>query len=148
MPKADTHYGPGYALVEALVVVVILGLIVAVLLPRMAVLSDGVRHQKEVAQVVHLDGHARQVAQARGGLVLSWDQENHEVQLVQLGTEDLVLRTSPLGIDTEVTITPMPLYDAMGRSQDYSMQVSSGGRVTLLRFSGRTGWCEVLRHED
>lgn len=148
MPKADTHHGPGYALVEALVVVVILGMVVAVLLPRMAVLSDGVRHRKEVAQVVHLDGHARQVAQARGGLVLSWDQENHEVQLVQLGTEDLVLRTSPLGIDTEVTITPVPLYDTMGRSQDYSMQISSGGRETLLRFSGRTGWCEVLGHED
>ncbi len=140
---------PAYTLLEALVIVVLMGLIAAVIVPRFAGISDQADRDRLIAELVKLDTQARQLAQQRKWCMVRWDENGRSFELVQGRLQPQTIRSVRLNqrLEFEERFEPV-VFDAFGRSQDYAFRLSDGRVSIELRFNGVSGWCEVDINED
>lgn len=138
-----------YTLLEVLIVVVLMGLIASVLIPRLAGISDQADRNRLIAELVQLDAQARQLAQQGHWCMVRWDEGEHSLELVQGSTHPQTIRVAKLNQtqDLDHRFEPV-MFDAFGRSQDYAYRLSDSRASIDLRFNGISGWHEVEIHED
>lgn len=133
-----------YTLIEVLAVLVLMGLMAAALVPSLAQSSARADRTRLLADVVHLDAHARQLASAG------------QVHVVRLESERVSLRTLSVASSNGPVIKDLQIpdhieieliddegdivFNTLGQSPNYTVVVRSGSWAQAIAFNGRSGW--------
>lgn len=138
-----------YTLLEVLVVVVLMGLIAAVLIPRLAGTTTKANRDRLVSELIQLDAHARLLARRGERCTLRWDPEQHSVDLLHDRSSPKPVRV--IGLDEQFFLIDQldaVEFDSFGRSKDYTLRVWDDQMSVELRFNGVSGWHEVRADEN
>lgn len=139
-----TNLRSGYTLLEVMVVVVMMGMVAMVMIPRFVGMTSKVSMDRLIAEIVHLDTRSRQLAQQGHWCMMQRDEQSNELRLMQ-GRSDPQL-VQRLQIDPSYTVMlslDRIVFNTLGQTDSYSISISHGEISKSLRFNGLTGWHEV-----
>lgn len=139
MMRTRIHHG--FSLIELVVAIVILGIMAAVVAPRMVMREDRRERQAAVAVRDLLSAAARREVMSTGRVVLDFDAGSQTLTLLSERVEDdarLPRSAMPLAPDPlvpAVTLEPLSLGEATARG--LRIDGSSGWRLDLRSSTGR-----------
>lgn len=141
-----------YTLIEVLAVIVLMGLVAATLVPSLAQSSARADRTRLLADVVHLDAQARQLASTGQVHVIRWESER-----VTLRTPFVASSSSPVVKDVQIPdrfeIELIDgdrdiLFNALGQSPNYTVVVRSDSWAQVIAINGRSGWYKLETPND
>lgn len=139
-----TNLRSGYTLLEVMVVVVLMGMVAMVMIPRFVGMTSKVSMDRLIAEIVHLDTQSRQLAQQGHWCMMQWDEQSNELRLVQGRSDPQLVKRLQLDPSYAVMLSSDPIvFDALGQTDNYSISISHNEVTKSLRFSGLSGWHEV-----
>ncbi len=141
-----------YTLIEVLAVIVLMGLVAAALVPSLAQTSARADRARLLADVVHLDTQARQLASTGQVHLIRWESER-----VTLRTPSVTSSSSSVikeiqipdhfeieRIDNERDL----VFNTLGQSPNYTVVVRSDSWAQVIAFNGRSGWYKLETLND
>lgn len=151
-PSQPTLRRTAYTLIEALVVIVLMGLIASLVLPALASRSQRAKHEQFVSSLIRLDTRARQLAQRHTGAIIEYKSQDRLAVLSIIGTDGLhqtdtlqwpenaMLELQGFGQGDEQRVR----FDQLGQSVDYTYEIRFEPYHARLSFNGLSGWYELV----
>ncbi len=138
----------GYTLVEVLAVVMLMGLVLAALVPNLLGASDRARMDRLIAELIDFDVRARLLATQDGGCLIEHEPGKNTVVLRDPSSDRsktlVIAAPPPVGIEFQGE-TQRVVFDWLGESSSYAYRITTPSTRTLLAFNGRSGWYELQR---
>lgn len=144
---AAVHRSGGFTLIEALLVVALLGMIAATSVGLLGGASTRARRAAAVAAVSRVDALARTAARSEGTAVRiapTEDASEFEVRSVRIVADGTAVPPHALPEGWRVSLVAERgidhvVVDAAGRSRDFAYELRSGEDRVVVDVAGRTG---------
>ena len=147
--QSDHGVRSAFTLIEVLAVIVIVSMVAGIATVGLAAASDSAQLRAAAAQWRDLDARARLFSRSLGPVVMSVDDQSNAVTLHSVGSiERLTAVVLPDGVWGRLRVDPPAqsiVFDRLGRSVDYDVEVRTAQRVIRWRVFGLTGLITELK---
>jgi prepilin-type N-terminal cleavage/methylation domain-containing protein len=147
--QLEAEHAPAFTLIELLAVIVIVSMVASAVTVGLAATGERTRLHAAAAQWRDLDARGRLLGRSMGPVVMSVVEKGDEVRLRQLPSEDLLSKVSlPKGVTGRIQAAGASrsiVFDRLGRTIDYEVQLRSSDRVIGWHANGLTGLMTELK---